>query len=226
MNEGPLSINSLRKEWANCGKCALCDSRTKLVFGEGNPEADVLLVGTAPGEHEDRSGRPFVGDSGCVLSEFLDALKLDRKLDMYITNVVCCRPTLEVERRGEMVLENRDPNKVEREACWPRLWETIYRIDPLLIVTMGKIATSMIAGTTKPITPLRGRIQTAIIQGKYVLLKYPVMPMFHPSFLLRNPSRADEGAWDNTGKDFAEVAMILDYLREMYRGETPPNRES
>lgn len=225
MSTGPLSIKALRKEWAGCTKCPLSESRRKMVFGEGNPHADILLIGLAPGGDEDSTGHPYVGESGHVLNEFLDALKLDRDLDMFITNIVCCRPTALVKRRGEEVIDNRDPNSDERMACWPRLYETIYRVDPLLIITMGKSATSMVAGTTQPITPLRGRIQTAIIQGKYLKLKYPVLPMFHPAFLLRNPSRAPEGAWAKTGDDFAEAAMIVDYLREVYRGIKPPNRE-
>jgi len=223
MKQPPLV--GLIDDWIHCRRCHLADERKNVVFGDGNPEADILIIGEGPGEHEDIEGVPFIGDSGDVLQQFLDAVGLDRNEDCFITNIVGCRPTMETEGfDGKKRIENRQPNKVEREACWPRVAETIYRVDPYVIVTMGAPALSMLMGKQLKITALRGRMQEMTLQGRHTTIKYPVMPMYHPSYLMRNQNKTAEGPWDLTAGDFAEVCLVVDRLREVYRGITPPDR--
>lgn len=225
MKKPPLA--DIVDDWMCCTRCPLHESRQSVVFGDGNPEADILIIGEGPGEHEDIQGLPFVGDSGDVLDQFLGAVRLDRERDCFVTNIVGCRPTLESEGYdGKTRVENRQPNKVEREACWPRVAEIIYRVDPYLIITMGGPALSMVLGKQLKITAHRGRIQEMFLEGRHTIIKYPVLPMWHPSYLLRNPNKTAEGPWDQMAGDFADACIILDYLREVYRGIPQPDREA
>lgn len=218
-------LHEILDDWMNCDRCPLSETRKNVVFGDGNPEADLLIVGEGPGEHEDIQGTPFMGDSGEIVDEFLETVGLDRMKDMFITNVVCCRPTIKIPGYGgKLKVENRYPNKVERKACWPRLQETIYRVDPYLIVTMGGIALSQLMGKAVKITPLRGKMQEMSFEGRHVPVKYPILPMYHPSYLLRNQNKTAEGPWDQTAQDFVDVCLVLDHLREAYRGIEPPER--
>lgn len=213
-------------DWLECRRCHLCDERRSVVFGDGNPEADILIIGEGPGENEDIQGLPFIGDSGEILDQFLEAVGLSRQEDCFITNIVGCRPTVESEGfDGKMKVDNRPPNKVEREACWPRIQETIYRVDPYLIITMGGPALSQVMGKQLKITALRGRMQEMTLEGRHTTIKYPVLPMFHPSYLMRNQNKTAEGPWDQTAGDFAEACLVIDRMREVYRGITPPDRE-
>ena len=225
---GAEGIEHLRvEEWGHCERCPLHETRTNLVFGEGNPDADLMIIGQGPGEEEDASGRIFVGQEGQVLDQFLEApnVELDRQEDIYLTNLVCCRPFTENQklRRGQMVTirENRAPSTPEREACWDRLYETIYRVDPYLIITMGKTALSALLGGTKSITAMRGRMATFTMKGRETDIRYPVLPTFLLSHLLRNRDTGPEGPWAQVGSDFVEARMVLDYLREVYQGITP-----
>ena len=214
-------LGALRKEWMGCERCGLHRGRKHLVFGSGNPRADILIIGEGPGEDEDNVGDPFVGQSGDVLNSFLDGAHINRNRDCYISNVVCCRPWIEVDDpriRGGKRKENRKPSREEREACRPRLLELIYIVDPLIIVAMGKVANSAITSASANITAIRGRLQTAEFEGRHRPIRYPVMPVFHPAFLLRNPAQGPETAWDKTSEDFAEVGLILERARQVYGG--------
>jgi len=220
-----MTMEQLRKEWENCQGCGLCKDRISVVFGEGNPKADIMIIGEAPGEEEDLRGRPFIGPSGEVLDGFLGAVSLDRKRDLFITNIVACRPfTTSKDDKGRLRTENRQPSKEEREACWPRLYQTIYMVDPWLIIAMGRPAVSVLLRQGAKMTNIQGRIMPMQLDGIHTNITYSVIPMYHPSFLLRNQNKAPEGPWDNTARNFAEVCMILDHLREIYRGEIPPDR--
>jgi DNA polymerase len=154
----------------DCQRCQLAQSRTNLVFGEGDPHAQLMFVGEGPGEVEDQTGRPFVGKAGQLLTQILQAVGIRRE-DVYITNVVKCRPP-----------GNRVPTKAEMDACWDWLEAQIALINPRIIVTLGNAATQRLLGRSEGIGQLRGKFYRW--QGGI-----EVFPMFHPSFLLRNPSR-------------------------------------
>lgn len=212
-------------DWEDCERCPLAKTRRRVVFGAGNPHADILLIGEAPGDEEDRLGVPFVGQSGQTLNSFLSVFKLDRERDLFITNVCACRPFTATKTGAATKIENRAPTTQERTACWPRLEEIIYRVDPLIIVTMGKTPTAQVLGRKGIVMEnAHGRVHSAIIPGNEVLLRYPVLPMYHPSFLLRNHNQEEGGPWQKTSLDFALLVNIVDRLRERYFDVEPPIR--
>ncbi len=173
----PLAAGDLQAMAAvlhDCTRCRLSKGRTHVVFGVGSPRARVIFVGEAPGADEDRLGEPFVGRAGQLLNSMLRAIDLKRE-DVYIANVVKCRPP-----------GNRDPEDDEAGSCLPFLWRQIELIDPLVIVTLGKVAASHLLGTRAPISSYRGRWLKA--RGRAVL------PTFHPAYLLRTPA-AKAQAW-------------------------------
>jgi len=226
MNPMAQKLAELREEWAGCTKCGLSKTRTKLVFGEGNSNAHILIIGEAPGAKEDETGKPFRGEAGGVLNNFLKIAKLDRDVDLFITNVVCCRPTAKVkdDRTGEDRIENRPPTKTEREACRDRLMRTLYYVDPLLIITIGKVPYQALFGKAPIISSVRGRMQTLHHPGVHGDLRYAVMPMYHTAFLFRTHDSRPEGPWGRTWSDWVQVCRVIDYLREVYFGTPPPTR--
>ncbi len=155
-----------------CPHCTVATSHTQCVFGEGNPDARIMFIGEAPGEEEDRTGRPFVGRAGQLLDKIIDAMGLSRA-DVYIANVLKSRPP-----------NNRAPLAPEIEGCGPFLTEQIRIIQPEAIVTLGGPATKLVLGTDIGITRLRG--QWAEYCDPDGALSVPVMPTFHPAYLLRN----------------------------------------
>lgn len=156
----------VREELGDCTRCKLAGGRTQIVFGVGNPRANLMFVGEGPGRDEDLQGEPFVGRAGKKLDEMIQAIGLARK-DVYIANVVKCRPP-----------NNRDPEPDEVETCSPFLFRQIEAIRPRVIVTLGGPATKLLLNTRTGITRLRGTWQS--FRG------IPVMPTFHPAFVLRN----------------------------------------
>jgi len=183
--DGPLSL--LARTAADCGLCRLSETRRTVVFGEGDPHADVMFIGEGPGAEEDRTGRPFVGQAGQLLERMLFAIGLQRD-QVYITNIVKCRPP-----------GNRDPKDDEVAPCAPYLDQQIELIAPKVLVALGKPASHRLTGTKKPISALRGR-----------WLSYrgvPLMPLFHPAYMLRNPSAKRE-AW----ADLKKIRQRLDSI--------------
>ena len=174
----------LRQQCMSCRACGLADTRTNVVFGVGDPRAEVLLVGEAPGANEDRQGEPFVGAAGEDLNGILSLAGLKRE-DVYIANVLKCRPP-----------GNRNPRPEEVLACSPFLREQIRSIWPDIIVTLGNPATHFVLKTEIGITKLRGRFHQ---MGHFV-----VMPTFHPAAALRNP------AWQELLEE--DFKMLGDYL--------------
>jgi len=158
-------LAELREEIGDCTRCKLHGGRTKLVFGVGNPEARLIFVGEGPGADEDAQGEPFVGRAGKKLDQMIAAIGLQRE-EVYIANVVKCRPP-----------KNRDPERDEIETCSPFLTSQIEAIRPKVIVTLGAPATRLLLNTRIGITRLRGNWQS--FRGT------PVMPTFHPAYLLR-----------------------------------------
>ncbi len=163
-----------------CQRCKLHKlGRTQVVFGVGNPNADLMFVGEAPGGDEDLKGEPFVGKAGQLLTKIIEAIELKRE-EVYIANVIKCRPP-----------GNRNPEPDEVEECEPFLFRQIDAIKPKVIIALGKFAAQSLLKTTEPITRLRGRV--------FNYRGASLIPTFHPAFLLRNPS-AKRDVWEDMKK--------------------------
>lgn len=180
----PETLEDIRRDLGDCCRCGLGETRQNLVFGVGNPDASLVLVGEAPGSEEDRRGEPFVGEAGQLLDRILKAMHLERK-DVYICNVLKCRPP-----------KNRDPLPEEIASCEPFLVRQLMAIRPQVIVTLGRFAAQSLLRSKTPISRLRGTWQT--YQG------IPLMPTFHPAYLLRNPAGKRE-VWE----DMKQVMEVL-----------------
>ena len=180
------TLEEIRAEMGQCQRCKLYPGAKNLVFGEGSAGARLMFIGEAPGAEEDLQGRPFVGAAGQLLNNLLNKLGLQRQ-EVYITNVVKSRPP-----------ENRDPQPDEIEACLPFLKMQIAAIRPLVLVTLGKIATQALLGLKEPLTKIRGQWQ------RYDHIR--VMPTFHPSYLLRFPKERH--------KTWEDMQRVLEYLAE------------
>jgi DNA polymerase len=176
------TLDKIRADLGDCQRCKLWQTRTNIVFGEGNPKAELMFVGEAPGADEDASGRPFVGRAGQLLTKMIEAIQFNRE-DVYIANILKSRPP-----------GNRNPEADETKSCIPFLYRQIAVIRPKLIVTLGNPATQGLLDTKVGITKLRGEFQ-----------EYPrlpgikVLPTFHPAYLLRSPDKKRE-AWEDLKK--------------------------
>jgi uracil-DNA glycosylase family 4 len=162
------SLDEIRAELGDCTRCKLSRGRKNIVFGVGPARAELMFIGEGPGANEDLQGEPFVGDAGQLLTKIIEAMGFPRG-EVYIANVVKCRPP-----------GNRDPEPDEVDACEPFLRQQIASVQPRILVTLGKWASQTILRTTTPITRLRGQ------WGRYQDI--PVMPTYHPAYLLRNPA--------------------------------------
>lgn len=166
--EKELLLACLREEIGGCTRCKLHNGRTNLVFGEGNPGAELMFVGEGPGFEEDQQGRPFVGRAGQLLTKIIEAMGLKRE-DVFICNVVKCRPP-----------ENRNPEKDEISSCEPFLLRQIDIIRPKVIVCLGTFSAQLLLSTEEKISTLRGKF--------YDFHGTKLIPTYHPAFLLRNPA--------------------------------------
>jgi uracil-DNA glycosylase family 4 len=243
----PDALLWLNQTWSQCQGCMLCQERNNVVFGYGNPDAQVMIIGEAPGENEDRQGFPFVGAAGHLLDQYLgqaswkpsiqalledlySAKRADEKegfkrqlreelLDeVYFTNVVMCRPP-----------DNRDPVPKEIEACKARLLEQIYLVDPIVILTAGRIATEALVGRKVSITQMRGEMFDIEVTGKLhpdIKLRYPVIAVLHPSFLMRkNDFKQKGGDGQKTYNDFIRTMNVIDRFNlEHYNTPIPDTR--
>ena len=157
---------------ASCTRCRLAQGRTQVVFGSGNPHADLMFVGEAPGFHEDKQGLPFVGQAGKLLEKLLAGIGLQRG-DVYIANVLKCRPP-----------GNRDPQPDEIEACESHLFRQIELIEPTVVATLGNFATKLLSGRPLGITRVHGQEQRTTLGGRNLLL----YPLYHPAAALYTPA--------------------------------------
>lgn len=174
---GPLSWEALQQTIAECRRCRLCETRSQTVFGRGSPKARLLLVGEAPGENEDRQGEAFVGRAGQLLDNMLGAIGLDSNADVFITNVLKCRPP-----------GNRNPSGDEITACQNYLTQQIAHLQPTLILALGRFAAQTLLTSDQSITRLRGKLHS--------YQNIPLIVTFHPAYLLRNlPDKAK--AWQD-----------------------------
>jgi uracil-DNA glycosylase len=174
------ALEALRAEIGDCTRCRLCEKRTRIVFGTGNPRARLMFVGEGPGGDEDRQGIPFVGRAGQLLNRIIEAMKMRRE-EVYIANVVKCRPP-----------ENRAPLPDESATCLPFLFRQIEAIRPRVVCALGGVAVQALLDTTSSISRIRGEFRN-LPDGT------PVMPTFHPAYLLRNPEKKKE-VWEDMKK--------------------------
>ena len=172
------SLAPIEREVSACRKCELHQSRTHTVFGCGNPDADWLFVGEAPGQHEDLQGQPFVGRAGKLLDMMIAALGMERE-EVFIANVLKCRPP-----------GNRDPQPREIEQCEPYLHRQLARIRPKVIVALGRISAQALLKTDEPLGKLRGRVH------QYGADNIPLVATYHPAYLLRSPEQKAK-AWED-----------------------------
>ena len=182
------ALAELAAEASACTRCRLAQGRTQVVFGVGNPHADLLFVGEAPGFHEDQQGYPFVGAAGKLLDKLLGGIGMTRS-DVYIANVLKCRPP-----------GNRDPMPDEIEACESYLFRQISLIEPTLVATLGNFATKLLSGKQHGITRVHGQPQEARVGGLAVTL----YPLYHPAAALYTPAMLR-----TLEEDFARLPKLL-----------------
>jgi uracil-DNA glycosylase family 4 len=190
---GAVGLQMLREEIGDCQRCKLAGGRTNIVYGVGNPDADLVFVGEAPGADEDARGEPFVGKAGQLLTKMIEAMGY-RRQDVYICNVLKCRPP-----------GNRNPEPDEVASCEPFLKRQLAALRPRMIVALGKFAVQCLLRDDAPISRLRGNFRS--YEG------IPLMPTFHPAYLLRDPSKK-KPAWEDLKAVNAALARV---------GINPPN---
>lgn len=177
--------DSLRTAVVNCTACGLDQTRTQTVFGVGNPTADLMIIGEAPGFHEDQQGEPFVGRAGQLLTAMLQAIGFERS-SVYIANILKCRPP-----------NNRDPLPEEVKLCTPFLEQQIALVKPKLLLAVGRIAAHYLLDTKTSLSQLRGKV--------YEYRNTPLLITFHPAYLLRNPI--------DKGKAFQDLQLVARTLQ-------------
>ena len=182
------NFEELRENCLNCQKCELCQTRHNVVVGVGNPEAKVMFIGEGPGENEDLQGEPFVGRGGKLLDKMLNAVDLDRNKNIYIANIVKCRPP-----------KNRDPKPEEQEQCIGWLRNQVKLINPKIIVCLGRISAQKLIKEDLRITKEHGIF---FEKGSFLM-----MPMFHPAAILRNPNQKPEA--------FADFLKLQEKIKEI-----------
>jgi uracil-DNA glycosylase family 4 len=186
---GPVTLRSIREDIGDCTRCKLhAQGRTQVVFGVGNPTADLMFVGEAPGADEDVQGVPFVGRAGQLLTKMIVAMGFTRD-EVYIANVIKCRPP-----------GNRNPEPDEIATCEPFLFQQIAAIQPKVVVALGAFAAKTLLETDQPISRLRGRL--------YEFRGAKLIPTFHPSFLLRSPGYKRE-AWEDLKLALVELGRSV-----------------
>jgi DNA polymerase len=181
------AMQEVRAALGDCSRCRLSESRTRIVFGAGSPQADLMFIGEAPGQEEDRRGEPFVGRAGQLLDKMIAAIGFSRQ-EVYIANIVKCRPP-----------GNRNPREDEIQACGGFLTAQIEILAPRVIVALGKFAAATLLGEEIAITRARGRLRS------YGTI--PLMPTFHPAYLLRQYTRENRQA---VYDDLLQVKALLD----------------
>jgi uracil-DNA glycosylase len=183
-----LDLRAYADSVAACTKCRLAEGRTQVVFGVGDPDADLMFVGEAPGFHEDKQGFPFVGQAGKLLDKLLEGIGLSRA-DVYVANVVKCRPP-----------GNRDPAPDEIESCEPHLFRQLELVQPVVVASLGNFATKLLSGKQIGITRVHGQQQQVTIGGRSVLL----YPLYHPAAALYTPAMLKV-----LEEDFARLPALL-----------------
>ena len=195
-----MPLDAFKDKVLNCTTCELCKTRTNVVFGHGPIPCNLMIIGEGPGEQEDLSGKPFVGRAGKLLTKILEAVGINRETDAFIANTVKCRPP-----------ENRTPELTEIEACKPFLIQQIQLVKPKVLILLGSPALKTILEEKVPITKVRGNWYTADVD--YMDEPLYIMPLFHPSYLLRNSSNEKGKPKWLTWQDMKEVKNALDFYQ-------------
>jgi uracil-DNA glycosylase len=188
---GGEALETIRLDLKDCRRCKLSATRKNIVFGSGNPNAELMFVGEAPGADEDEQGLPFVGRAGQLLTKIIEAIEMQRE-EVFICNILKCRPP-----------GNRDPDDDEIAACEQFLWRQIASVKPKVICALGAFGAQTLLGTTEPISKLRGQL--------FDYRGVKLMPTFHPAYLLRNPIEKRK-VWE-------DVLIIREYLRLLRNSE-------
>lgn len=183
-----MSLEQLAQDIQNCTRCGLAEGRNNLVFGVGNPQAKLMLIGEGPGKDEDEQGLPFVGKAGQLLDRILAAINLTRQ-EVYIANIVKCRPP-----------NNRVPTRAEAAACLPYIYRQIELIQPRIIVLLGSTALQNLISPEARITKMRGQW----LQSRSGI---KIMPTYHPAAVLRDPSKR-RPVWEDFQKIQEEFKMV------------------
>ena len=194
MKKAAEELEKVRERCLKCEKCGLCKTRTNIVFSGGVPNPKMMLIGEAPGYYEDQKGEPFVGKAGKLLDKIFACVGLDRHKHVYICNTLKCRPP-----------ENRDPLPEEKAACREYLDAQIDILKPRIILLCGRVAVSSLMDTKLGITKLRGRWFEGPNFSK-------MMPIFHPSYLLRNDSKEKGSPKWLMWQDIKEIKKVYDQL--------------
>jgi uracil-DNA glycosylase family 4 len=187
------ALSAYAAEIADCTRCPLSEGRTQVVFGNGDPNADLMFVGEAPGFHEDKQGFPFVGQAGKLLDQLLGGIGLSRDM-VFVANVLKCRPP-----------GNRDPMPDEIEACESHLFRQVELIEPKVVATLGNFSTKLLSGKPLGITRVHGQFQQVTLGGRSVLL----YPLYHPAAALYTPSMLEV-----LKEDFARIPDLLGRVAE------------
>ncbi len=190
-------LETIYHKCLECQKCDLGKTRNNIVFSDGVPNPKLMLIGEAPGFYEDKEGKPFVGKAGQLLDKIFESVGLTRKRDVYICNTVKCRPP-----------ENRNPEQAEKDACWEYLKAQIDIIQPKIILLCGNVAVQSILGNVGGITKIRGKW----FEGNEKVHGAKLMPIFHPSYLLRNDSREKGSPKWLMWQDIQEIKKEFDKL--------------
>lgn len=235
-------LEQMRAGWSNCQDCKLAPTRKNVVFGYGNPDAQILIIGEAPGKNEDIHGVPFVGEAGELLDKYLTSTSVDPHLVeivkemeatnnfnarearefllnyVFYTNVVACRPP-----------ENRDPSRDEVAACRTRLLEIIYTVDPVIILAIGRVSLEALLGKAAQITRDRGTVFDIELPARPIpgvparKIRYPCLAVLHPSYLLRVSDFNQEGGMsDKTYYDILKGMRIVDEFNWNHYGIKQP----
>jgi len=195
-----MDYPELKSTCLGCQRCGLAKTRTQVVVGAGPVPCDLMVVGEGPGEQEDLNGIPFIGKAGQLLTKIFESVELDRERDIYITNIVKCRPP-----------GNRDPLPEEIDACKPYLIRQIQLVKPKILLVVGAPSLRTIVGGESTISKVRG----TWIHAKVPYMDEPlyIMPLFHPSYLLRQSSREKGSPKWLTWQDMKEVKAALDFYQ-------------
>ncbi len=205
-------LQRIRDEIGDCRRCKLSSTRTNIVFGEGNPAARVLFIGEGPGRDEDIQGRPFVGRAGVLLTAIIEKGMLLKREDVFIANVVKCRPTVDL-----LFQRDRPPDEEETAACAGFLKKQIEAIAPDVIITLGNPSTKFLLGIKEGITKIRGTWHS--YNG------IPVMPTYHPSYILRNGGESSplkKDVWQDIKMVIARLGLRKDLPMP---GDTPEKKD-
>lgn len=208
-----------QKGWLNCSKCALHETRNKVVLGRGSRNAKLMFIGEGPGSQEDALGKPFVGASGDLVDELFKVFNINRA-DVFIDNIVACWPF--VMDSGRRV--TRKPSTDEVSCCKQRIQQSIYLVDPTVIIALGDVALQSLCGVSG-ITKAAGEVFETKVPGWYTDVTYPVYAMFHPAYLLRQTPPDPKEKKPNTrhplfktNRHFEDMLGTLRMLDEAYFG--------